>query len=420
DITGNGALKTEAELYRSMSYLELGKLAEQRQSIDIAISFFKLANSSEADERLAEIYKAKADKYLSEDNIDQAMENYTNIWLEIPSAIHIPEVLFRRIRIYWNNYGNYNAAWTDYKRLFERYPNNTYEIEARAVLKGFSESQLEYARLLTEQAFFEQSLTVLFEQERYPVADQNRVSYEISRNYRAQAEMYVMKENYIEADRLFRIALQYHPQIEAEINARLKDLAGLFIKKGDSYVEARDFTNALLNYQKSYEIIPNYELANQAIARMRTIQENIKRAAELMEEGEKAEIARSYSQALSIYREAVSLHNLPEYRIKVSQMQNLVEAERNPIAFTQRIINEYLGGRLNQRIQNRINELLKKYNRNQIRDSGWKILVTGSQHRYEARFDIVTPQETFFYVWIVNLRDRSLTALNKISEEAMQ
>lgn len=83
DITGNGALKTEAELYRSMSYLELGKLAEQRQSIDIAISFFKLANSSEADERLAEIYKAKADKYLSEDNIDQAMENYTNIWLEI-------------------------------------------------------------------------------------------------------------------------------------------------------------------------------------------------------------------------------------------------------------------------------------------------------------------------------------------------
>jgi ABC-type branched-subunit amino acid transport system substrate-binding protein len=139
-----------------------------------------------------------------------------------------------------------------------------------------------------------------------------------------------------------------------------------------------------------------------------------------MDEGEKAEVARNYSQALSLYREAVSLHSLPDYRLKVTQMQNLVEAERDPVAFTQRIINEYRGGILNTRIQNRIAELTKKYKRNQIRDSGWKILVTGSQQRYEARFDIIAPQETFFYVWSVNLKDRSLTALNKLSEEAMK
>jgi len=418
--TGNGAVKTQAELLRSYCYYDLGLLAFQRDNLNLAISIFKIANSPEADEQLAEIYKKKADKYLAEEQYESALENYANLLIEIPANKHVPEVRYRRIRIFYEAQGNQNAAWMDYKNLYDLYPNNSYELLSRRVVKGYADRQLEYARLLTEQKFYDQSLNVLFEQERYPVAEPYQVSYEISRNYRAQAEHKVLEENYIEADRFFRIAMQYHPDIQAEIELRLKDLAALFIQKGDVFLNQMDFENALINYRKSFDIIPDYPAALQAIERVNTIKQNIQQAALLFAEGEKAEVIRNYREALRLYREANTLHSEAEYRTKITQMQNLIEAERDPVAFTQRIINEYRGGILNSRINAQINELQKKYKRAQIRDAGWKILLAGGQFRYEARFDIFTPQENYFYIWQVNLKDRSISALNKISEDMMK
>ena len=53
-------------------------------------------------------------------------------------------------------------------------------------------------------------------------------------------------------------------------------------------------------------------------------------------------------------------------------------------------------------------------------DSGWKFLLSTSQYKYEVRYDLMSPRETFFYVWQVNLKDRSIIPLNKISEDLMK
>lgn len=182
----------------------------------------------------------------------------------------------------------------------------------------------------------------------------------------------------------------------------------------------KEFDEALIYYRKSFDIIPNYTAAEKAIARLNTLKANIIRAEELNQQAEKAELGGKYAEAQSLYRQAYNLDARNEYRSKAAQMQNMIEATNNPTEFARRIINEYRGGLLNQRIQQQKGVLLRTNNRNEIRDSGWKFLISSGQFKYEARYDLITPTETFFYVWQVNLRDRVITPLNKISENLMR
>jgi len=227
-------------------------------------------------------------------------------------------------------------------------------------------------------------------------------------------------ENYLEADRIFRIAVQYDPAKKQEVDRRLEQVASLFIQRGNELVSQRDFDNALLHYQRTYDIIPDYALANQAIARMNTIRDNVARSSEIQTQAEKAELAGKFSEALNLYRQASSLDDKAGLATKISQMQNLIAAESNPAAFAQRIINEYRGGVLNSRINRQKQELLRAYSANEIRDSGWKVMSSSGQFKYEARYDLVTPTISYYYVWQVNLRDRSITPLNKLSEKLME
>jgi len=123
---------------------------------------------------------------------------------------------------------------------------------------------------------------------------------------------------------------------------------------------------------------------------------------------------------LNLYRQANNLDSQQEFSAKISQMQNLIAAQADPAAFARRVINEYRGGILNIRIQRQKQELLRAYNPNEIRDSGWKFMISSSQFKYEARYDLVTPTISYYYVWQVNLRDRSITPLNKLSEKLME
>ncbi len=75
---------------------------------------------------------------------------------------------------------------------------------------------------------------------------------------------------------------------------------------------------------------------------------------------------------------------------------------------------------LNNRITQQKKQLLGRYKNSEIRDSGWKFLLSTGQYKYEARYDLMTPQETFLYVWQVSLKDRKIIPLNKISEELMK
>ena len=416
----NGALVTRSELLRSQCYYELGLLALQRESFDLAIKFFKLSNSREADQALGRIYKDMADKALEQDNQRLSLDFVNAILREIPDSELTAEMLSRRIGFQLDTFIDHEGAWQDYMKLFDGYPNNVYEVAARKQILRIVPNMIDYARRLYTTGYYSDGLRILFELGKYPVVDGTLNNQMIAEAYIGQAEDYLKGQNYLEADRFFRIAVQYDPAKKSQVDRRLEQVASLFITRGNELVAQRDFENALIHYQKTYDIIPDYPLANQAIARMNTIRENVALAKEIQVQAEKAELSGKYAEALNLYRQANNLDSQADFGTKMAQMQNLIAAQADPAAFARRIISEYRGGLLNSRIQRQRQELLRAYNPNEIRDSGWKFMISSGQFKYEARYDLVTPTISYYYVWQVNLRDRTITPLNKLSENLME
>lgn len=419
-IAENGALATRAEMLRAESYMQLGLMAVERQNWELAIRFFKISNSPESDTHLAEIYKRLALTADSAGDNDLTVSYLNTILREIPDSRLIPEVLYRKIILYQTVYLDNQSAWRDYRRLYDDFPDNSFEIQARNYASRLIPGFIAHARQLSDTGYYTEALGLLFEMDRYPVVDHPEMQRLISDVYQAQAEEYLVAENYMEADRLLRIALQYNPAKKAEIDARLNSITSLFIQMGDRYLAQRDFPNAMLYYTKTFEIIPDYADARAAIARLEQVQINMARAQELATQAEEMEAARRHTEALRLYQQAANLENKQEYRQKIATMQNLIEADRNPEGFAQRIVNEFRGGVLNRKIRQQIANLRTRFRQDEIRDSGWKILLSTGQYKYEARYDLLTPTDTYFYIWQVNLRDRTIVPLNRISEELMQ
>lgn len=416
----NGAIVTRAELLRANCYLELGKTALERESRPLAIRFFKLANFEAADDELAKLYLQMGEEAFQANDLPLAKTYMDDIIREIPASPLVPQVMLRRISIYMEEYQDRNSTWRDYKYLYDNYPNNPYEIQARYYVMQFIDTKTDYAQNLLLQGYYDDALRELFELSRYPVAKADTINRLISNVYQTQAEDFINDQDYMEADRLFRIAVQYDPSKQAEVDARLEGITSLYVSKGNSLLESRDFEAALQHYNKTFEIIPAYPPALAAIARLNRIKANILQAETLFAQADMLEDTQKYAEALKLYNQAIALDPKEEYKTRAGIMRNMIEAENNPTAFARRIINEFRGGLLPRRIESKRAEILQGLDPKDLRDSGWKILLSTGQYKYEARYDLLTPSQTFLYIWQINLRDRSVIPLNKLSEAMMQ
>lgn len=416
----NGAIVTRAELVRGNCYLELGKIATERGNLPLAIRFMKLSNSEASDVELGNIYKKLGEIENQKGNKALAKEYWDSVIREIPNSPLVPEMLLRRIGFYLEEYQDRNSSWVDYRFLYDNFPNNPYEIQARSYVSQFIQSKIDYAIRLKNQEYFTEALQELFELSKYPVVKPVEINRLISEVYQTQAEKYIDDQDYKEADRLFKIAIQYYPEKKKEIDSRLESIAMLFVQKGNNLQETREFDAALIQYRMAFDIIPDYLPASKAIEKVEKIRSDIKRATAMFAEGERLEASQKYSEALNAYNQAIALDSKAEYRAKAIQMQNLIDATRNPSAFAHKILNEFRGGLLIKRVAAKKAELLRRHKASDIRDSGWKLLLSSGQYRYEARYDLLTPNETFLYIWQINLRDRSVIPLNKLSEALME
>ncbi|HHV36676.1 MAG TPA: hypothetical protein GXX77_02435 [Candidatus Cloacimonetes bacterium] len=415
----NGAIATRAEILRGDSYLALGMMALERDNRPLAIRFLKLANSPDADHELASLYYRMGEEVYEEGDLVKAMSYMQDILREIPETELMPMVAYRRINIFVDEYKDYDAAYEEYKALYDNYPDHEYELLAREEVKKFIDMRVEYATRLLNGGYYTDSFRELFELSQYPVVEIGVVNALIGDVYMAQGEQFVQEEDYIEADRLYRIAVQYNPHKEGEVKSRLEGIIGLYITKGNELMGERRFDEARLHYNKSFDIIPDYEPANLALAALDKRESDIARAIELVEEAEEYERKGQIADALRLYNQAIALDALPIYQERARLAQNMVEAERDPLAFAQRILYSHRNGIIPRRVEEKRQDILKEYKSNEIRDSGWKFLLSSGQYKFEARYDLLTPVTTFLYVWQINLRDRSIIPLNKQSEEMM-
>ena len=59
------------------------------------------------------------------------------------------------------------------------------------------------------------------------------------------------------------------------------------------------------------------------------------------------------------------------------------------------------------------------YGKDMVEISGWRVMYSSGEYKYELRYDILTPKENYYYVWLVDLREKNISPLNKASEKLM-
>jgi tetratricopeptide (TPR) repeat protein len=416
----NGAFITRAEMDRSDSYYNLGKLSVEKKNWKLAIRLLILANSEQADHLLDKCYYQLAENAFQANDITTGLLYYDLIVNEIPTSELVPDILLRKIRIALDTYHDIRKAWQVYMILYNRFPDSPTEIEARPLISSFISQDVAEAVEIGKRQEYEKALATLFEIKKYPVGDKIRIENEIANIYMAKADTDMKSLNYHDAVLNLKLAVQYSAEKKETADQKLRSIAGVYIEKGNSEAKKRNFDTAIDYYEDSFQIIPEYPLAIKLIQDAKTTRHNIDYAVTLVKEGEQLETNRKFKDALANYQKAHELDHLDEYSRRIFLVSNIIEAEKNPETFTYRIITEYKGGKLNREIAAKRKALLLTNKADDVKDSGWKIMHSPGQYKYEARYDLYTLDQSFFYVFQVNLKERIIVPLNKLSENLMQ
>ncbi len=418
-ISKNGAKATEAELERSECYYQLGLKAFDSDKWKLAIRFFFLANSDKADEIMDNCYFNLADAAYQRNDYDITLQYYEMIVVNLPESELIPEILHSRIQIYMDIYNNDEAAWENYVLLNERYTGNEYIAMSQKYIDRFMERYIDNAIELQFSDGYRHALERLFYLEQYPSSFKDRIYLELSELYWKLAEQLVVEGEYVQAEETYRFVIEFDPTKEELVNARLVDICSKFMQQGDELVSDRQIDNAIGIYSRCFNIISNYEPAAMAISEANILKQNIHEANRLSLEAQEEEKKENWATALQLYRSAYRLDALSAYKDKMFLMSNMIEIEKDPVAFARRVINNYRNGLIIRRVSQLEQELVLQY-QDLVSTSGWRYVLSVGEAKYEVRYDISTPEKSYFLVWLVNLKDQTVLPLNKVSEELLQ
>ncbi len=416
----NGAYRTEAEMFRSESYLELAKLAFEKENYFLAERLAILANSEKADLLLAEAYYKQAEEKFEENDIDGGWEYLKRIVNVIPTSKYVPEILFRRVQYDIDMTQSYKKALPNYKELYDNFPDSEYEIEARNLFGRFVTNIIKDSYSLRDSIDADRGLEFLFEIEKYPIGKDRAIYLTISHLYEEKADLNIRFEKYHKAREEFQLAMEYAPEESERIHEKMVSYAEDFISRGNDMINYRRYENAITLCQMAFLIIPAYEPAQLKIKEIEETIDAVKHASYLIEQGLSYENSREYSKAIPLYEEAYNLDPLPEYKERIIVAKNLKKAEDNPIEFVSNILKNYKNGIMDKKIQEKLLYLKTQYEDEDITSSDWKIMRSTGRYKFEVRYDIFTPGRDYFYVWQVNVKDKAILPLNKISEELMK
>jgi len=142
-------------------------------------------------------------------------------------------------------------------------------------------------------------------------------------------------------------------------------------------------------------------------------------ALEYEEQASQFEEKKDYTSAKTYYNKSYNLFKTDRVKKKIYLMNNLIIAEKNPKAFAEKIIKEYKRGIIPTRIQIMEKALIDKYE-DRVDSSGWKVHYAIGNHKFEVRYDLLSPEENYYFAWHVNLKNREITSLNKVSEQLLK
>ena len=417
DRTDNGALATVAELERSESYYQLGLKMYAKKKWKLAIRFFYLANSQKADEKMDNCYFELAKIAMKNNDIPEVLKNYDYIVTNFLTSELIPEILYNRIKISVD-LDDKKQAFADYAILWEKYPSNKYMKKAKPFIDMLMPYYIEEVLALKDSNKYEKALNLLKKISRYPSSYKTMISHEIGEIYILLAEIENNKENYKKALEDFRLTEKFNPDKKDFVMKRLREICNGFIEAGDEFLQNEMPDKAIEKYQMTFILLPDFQEAVAKIEQAKKIKEDYQKAEKVQQQASELEKKKKYAEALKYYRQSYALKKTKEIKDKIFTMNNLVQAKKAPLDFAKSIIMNYKNGIIPDNVYAIEDSMIKLYGES-ARSSGWKILYSYGEFKYEVRYDIITPKENYYFIWRVDLREKQIYPLNKNSEKMM-
>jgi len=414
----NGALSTQAELERSDCYHQLGLRAYEKESWPLASRFFFLSNSEIADMKLDDCYFHLAQQQLNQDSTTTTLEYYEKVTSFLKDSEYIPEILFKRIQIYIEM-GNKLSAFNDYHFLWKNHPDNFFTKEIQPFIDDLMPSFIEEALAFRDSMDYDIAVEMLSKLTKYPSKFQDDVFAHISGLYLLKADEELTTGEYKLVKRFLDLALGSDETKQDIIDKKAMDICSQIIKDGDKLVSTFQFDEAIEIYENCFIMIPNYTKCSNIISKTKSNKKKYNSALEHENIAIQYEKDKEFSSAHTHYNKSYNLFKTERVRKKLYLMSNIVKAEKDPKAFAEKIIKEYKKGIIPAGVSAIESSLIAQYG-DRVDSSGWKVYYSIGEYKYEVRFDLLSPEDNFYYAWRVNLKTREITSLNKISEDMMK
>lgn len=416
--TSDGALATKSELERSECYYQLGLQIFAKENWKLAINLFYLANSLKADEKIDNCYYELSQIASMEKDTTQVLKYYDHITTYLKTSELIPEILYNRIQINVERDNKHNA-FEDYHKLWKEYPDDDYTRKVQPFIDMMMPYYIEEVIALQDSGKYETSLTILKNISQYPSSYWELIIEEISDIYVIMADLAFEVEDFDTAKEHLLLSIEYNSDKEAYMHQKLIDVCENYLSQGDVLLSDRKIEEALELYEKTKRVIPDYENTKISIEAALQLKKDFEKAEELRLSAVELENDEKFAEALKLYKQSYALKTTDEIQNKIFRMNNLIEAKKDPIAFALSIIQNYKAGAVAIKMQEIENRMIELYGDN-VRISGWKVLYSFGEYKYELRYDIVGAEESYYFVWRVNLGNRDVKPLNKISEEILE
>jgi tetratricopeptide (TPR) repeat protein len=414
----NGAFSTQAELERSDCYHQLGLKAYEKESWLLASRLFFLSNSGIADSKLDDCYFYLAQQQLEQNSYTSTLEYYQQVTSFLQDSQYIPEILFNRIQIYIEM-GNKLSAFNDYHSLWKNHPDNSYTKEIQPFIDNLLPVFINEALTFRDSMNYNISIDLLSKLSQYPSKFQDDIFVHISDIYLLKAEKTLLIKGYELVKEYLDIALENDGTKKDIINEKAEDICSQIIQDGNKLVSTFQFDEAIEIYDNCFLLIPDYSTCSNLIIKTKSDKQKYNSALEHENIALQYEKNKEFVSAHTHFNKSYKLFKTERVRKKLYLMSNIIKAEKNPKAFAEKIIKEYENGIIPAGVRAIESSLIAQYD-DRVNSSSWKVYYSIGEHKYEVRFDLLSPEDNYYYAWRVNLKTREITPLNKISEDMMK
>jgi tetratricopeptide (TPR) repeat protein len=208
-------------------------------------------------------------------------------------------------------------------------------------------------------------------------------------------------------------------EFSKKVDNRIAKICDLYIEEGDQLMQAEHFDQAITVYEKIFIFQPDNQHAKEKISTAENLHYKKKEAEKILAKADEAEKAANFTKALELYKKSNNLHQSKHAKQQIFEINNILRADKEPKIFAKDIIFEYNDGNLVKNVYALQDSLTLKHGKDEVRTSEWKVLYSFGKYKYEIRYDILTPDNNFYFIWQIDLKQRKVSALNKLSENML-